>query len=143
MKKFFNEFKEFINKGSVMDMAVGIIVGGAFTAIVNALVDSMLNPLLGSIFKSDFSNLMVNINGAEVRYGAFIMAIINFIIVAFVLFLLLKGINSLRDAGSKLVKKNKEEEPEPAPTTKICPFCKSEIAIDATRCPHCTSELDK
>ena len=143
MKKFFNEFKEFINKGSVMDMAVGIIVGGAFTAIVNALVDSMLNPLLGSIFKSDFSNLMVNLNGAEVRYGAFIMAIINFIIVAFVLFLLLKGINSLRDAGTKLVKKNKEEEEEPAPTTKICPFCKSEIAIDATRCPHCTSELDK
>ncbi len=143
MKKFFNEFKEFINKGSVMDMAVGIIVGGAFTAIVNALVDSMLNPLLGSIFKSDFSNLMVNINGAEVRYGAFIMAIINFIIVAFVLFLLLKGINSLRDAGQKLVKKNKEAEEEPAPTTKVCPFCKSEIAIDATRCPHCTSELDK
>lgn len=143
MKKLFNEFKEFINKGSVMDMAVGIIVGGAFTAIVNALVDSMLNPLLGSIFKSDFSNLAVNINGAEVKYGAFIMAIINFLIVAVVLFLLLKGINSLRDASSKLLKGKEQPEEEPAPTTKICPYCKSEIAIDATRCPHCTSELDK
>ncbi len=143
MKKFFKEFKDFINKGSVMDMAVGIIVGGAFTAIVNALVDSMLNPLLGSLFKRDFSNLVVNINGAEVRYGAFIMAIINFIIVAFVLFLILKGMNSLRGAGQKLIKGKKGEEEGPTPTTKICPYCKTEIAIDATRCPHCTSELYK
>ncbi len=143
MKKFFSEFRDFINKGSVMDMAVGIIVGGAFTAIVNALVDSMLNPLLGSIFKSDFSNLSFMLNGAEVKYGAFIMAIINFVIVAFVLFLVIKGLNTLREASAKITKAKKESEGEDAPTTKICPFCKSEIPADATRCAHCTSELYK
>ena len=81
MKKFFGEFKEFISKGNVMDMAVGIIVGGAFTAIVSALTDNIINPLIGSIFKMDFSDLAVTINGAELKYGAFIMAVINFIII--------------------------------------------------------------
>ena len=138
MKKFFGEFKEFISKGNVMDMAVGIIVGGAFTAIVSALTDNIINPLIGSIFKMDFSDLAVTINGAELKYGAFIMAVINFIIIAFVLFLIVKGMNTLR---AKAEKKKKKEEVEAAPTTKVCPFCKSEVSIDATRCPHCTSEL--
>ncbi|MCQ2513256.1 MAG: large conductance mechanosensitive channel protein MscL [Lachnospiraceae bacterium] len=138
MKKFFGEFKTFISKGNVMDMAVGVIVGGAFSAIVSSLTDDIINPLIGTIFKMDFANLVVNINGAELRYGAFIMAIINFIIIAFVLFLVVKGFNKLRTAGENL--KKKEEEAPAAPTTKICPFCKSEIPIDATRCPHCTSE---
>ncbi len=138
MKKFFGEFKEFISKGNVMDMAVGVIVGGAFSAIVSSLTDDIINPLIGTIFKMDFSELVANINGAELRYGAFIMAIINFIIIAFVLFLVVKGFNSIRKAGENM-KKKKPETPA-APTTKICPFCKSEIAIDATRCPHCTSE---
>ncbi len=138
MKKFFGEFKEFINKGNVMDMAVGIIVGGAFTAIVSALTDNIINPLIGSIFKMDFSDLAVTINGAELKYGAFIMAVINFIIIAFVLFLIVKGMNTLR---AKAEEKKKKEEVEAAPTTKVCPFCKSEVSIDATRCPHCTSEL--
>ena len=138
MKKFFGEFKEFISKGNVMDMAVGIIVGGAFTAIVSALTDNIINPLIGSIFKMDFSDLAVTINGAELKYGAFIMAVINFIIIAFVLFLIVKGMNTLR---AKAEEKKKEEEVEAAPTTKVCPFCKSEVSIDATRCPHCTSEL--
>ena len=138
MKKFFGEFKEFISKGNVMDMAVGVIVGGAFSAIVSSLTDDIINPLIGTIFKMDFSSLVANINGAELRYGAFIMAIINFIIIAFVLFLVVKGFNKLRSAGEDL--KKKEEEAPAAPTTKICPFCKSEIPIDATRCPHCTSE---
>ncbi|MCQ2530872.1 MAG: large conductance mechanosensitive channel protein MscL [Lachnospiraceae bacterium] len=138
MKKFFGEFKEFISKGNVMDMAVGVIVGGAFSAIVSSLTDDIINPLIGTIFKMDFSSLVANINGAELRYGAFIMAIINFIIIAFVLFLVVRGFNKLRSAGDNL--KKKEEEAPAAPTTKICPFCKSEIPIDATRCPHCTSE---
>ena len=132
------EFKEFISKGNVMDMAVGIIVGGAFTAIVSALTDNIINPLIGSIFKMDFSDLAVTINGAELKYGAFIMAVINFIIIAFVLFLIVKGMNTLR---AKAEEKKKKEEVEAAPTTKVCPFCKSEVSIDATRCPHCTSEL--
>ena len=138
MKKFFGEFKEFISKGNVMDMAVGIIVGGAFTAIVNSLTNDVINPLIGSIFKMDFSELSVNINGADLMYGAFIMAIINFIIIAFVLFLLVKGMNKLR---ARAEEKKKAEEEEAAPTTKICPFCKSEVPIEATRCAHCTSEL--
>jgi len=138
VKKFFGEFKEFISKGNVMDMAVGIIVGGAFTAIVSALTDNIINPLIGSIFKMDFSDLAVTINGAELKYGAFIMAVINFIIIAFVLFLIVKGMNTLR---AKVEEKKKKEEVEAAPTTKVCPFCKSEVSIDATRCPHCTSEL--
>ena len=138
MKKFFGEFKEFISKGNVMDMAVGIIVGGAFTAIVSALTDNIINPLIGSIFKMDFSDLAVTINGAELKYGAFIMAVINFIIIAFVLFLIVKGMNTLR---AKAEEKKKKEEVEAAPTTKVCPFYKSEVSIDATRCPHCTSEL--
>ena len=138
MKKFFGEFKEFISKGNVMDMAVGIIVGGAFTAIVSALTDNIINPLIGSIFKMDFSELAVTINGAELKYGAFIMAVINFIIIAFVLFLIVKGMNTLR---AKAEEKKKKDEEEAAPTTKVCPFCKSEIPIEATRCAHCTSEL--
>jgi len=139
MKKFFGEFKEFISKGNVMDMAVGIIVGGAFTAIVTSLTNDILNPLLGSLFKMDFSNLVAKINGAELRYGAFIMAVINFLIVAFVLFLIVKGMNAVRQAAEKL--KKPEPKKEEAPTTKVCPFCQSEISIKATRCPHCTSEL--
>ncbi len=136
MKTFMKEFKEFINRGNVMDMAVGIIIGGAFTAIVNSLVDDIINPLIGSIFKMDFTNLVANINGAEVKYGAFIMAIINFLLIAIVLFIIIKSINKMSKLGKK-------EEPaaEEAPTTKICPFCKSEVPIDATKCCHCTSDL--
>lgn len=136
MKAFMREFKEFINRGNVMDMAVGIIIGGAFTAIVNSLVDDIINPLIGSIFKMNFTALVANINGAEVKYGAFIMAIINFLILAVVLFIIIKSINKM----SKLGKKEEPEEEE-APTTKICPFCKSEVPIDATKCCHCTSDL--
>ncbi len=136
MKAFMKEFKEFINRGNVMEMAVGIIIGGAFTAIVNSLVDDIINPLIGSIFKMDFSKLIANINGAEVKYGAFIMAIINFILIAIVLFLIIKSINKLSKVGKK-----EEPKEEPAPTTKICPFCKSEIPIEATKCCHCTSDL--
>ena len=136
-KGIIQEFKEFINKGNVMDMAVGIIIGAAFKAIVDSLVEDLISPLIGSIFQMDFSDLSVNINGAELMYGKFIMAVIDFFIIAIVLFCLIKAVNKAKSAVSK----PKEEAPA-EPTTKVCPFCKSEIAIDATRCPHCTSELE-
>lgn len=135
MKKFFNEFKTFALRGNVMDLAVGVIIGGAFQGIVNSLVNDIVSPLIGSFAKADFSSLTVNINGVDLGYGAFITAVINFIIMAFVIFTLVKILNKLSAPAKK--------EAAPAlPTTKICPYCKSEIAIDASRCPHCTSELN-
>jgi len=136
MKKFMEEFKKFICRGNVMDMAVGIIIGGAFTSIVNSLVNDIVNPLLGVFGGMNFDQLQWNITGeVTLFYGKFITAIINFLIMAFVIFLLIRTINKMGDKFSK-----KNEEPK-APTTKKCMYCKSEIAIDATRCPHCTSEL--
>ena len=140
MKKFWAEFKEFISRGSVMDMAVGIIIGGCFTAIVNSLVDDLVMPLISLLTGGyDFTKLSVVLGEGEgaatLNYGMFITAVINFLLVAFVIFCIIKGINKMKD---KLA--TKEEE---SPTTKKCPFCKSEIDIEATRCPHCTSELDR
>lgn len=137
MKKFMTEFKEFINRGNVVDMAVGIMIGAAFKAIVDSLVNDIISPLIGLIFKQDFSGLSLPLWGVELKYGAFLMAVLNFLIIAFVLFLIIKLMNSLRDIG----KKKPEEEAPAAPTTKICPYCKSEVDIEATRCPHCTSDL--
>lgn len=139
-KGFISEFKKFIMRGNVMDMAVGVIVGGAFTAIVTSLNQDILTPILGIFGGTDFSSLTVTLGSGEnapvLYYGNFITAVINFLITAFVIFCLVKGINAVNDKFSK--------KPEPAaPTTKKCPFCKSEIAIDATRCPHCTSVLDE
>ncbi len=135
MKKFFKEFKEFISKGNVMDLAVGVIIGGAFTAIVNSLVNDIVTPLLSLITGGfDFSSLAVSLGEGEeaavLSYGAFISAIINFLLTALVIFIIIKSINKFR-----------KKTEEPAPTTKMCPFCKEKIALDATRCPHCTSEL--
>ena len=140
MKKFWDEFKTFISRGSVMDMAVGIIIGGAFTAIVTSLVNDLVMPLLSLLTGGfDFTKLSVVLGSGEgaatLNYGLFIAAVINFLLIAFVIFCIIKSINKMKDKLSK-----KEEE---APTTKTCPYCKSEISIDATRCPHCTSELDK
>ena len=136
MKSFMKEFKEFISRGNVMDMAVGVIIGGAFTAIVTSLVNDIIMPLISVITGGfDFTKLVITLGQGEgaatLNYGAFITAIINFLIIAFVIFSIIKALN-------KFSKKKKEE---PAPTTKECPYCKSEIAIEATRCPHCTSEL--
>lgn len=138
MKAFIKEFKEFISRGNVMDMAVGVIIGGAFTAIVTSLVNDILMPVLSLITGGlDFTSLCIVLgegeNAATLNYGAFIAAIINFLLIAFVIFLLVKMINNFS-------RKKKEEEPAPV-TTKTCPFCKEEISMDATRCPHCTSEL--
>ncbi len=142
MKGFVEEFKKFIMRGNVMDMAVGVIVGGAFTSIVTSLNQDILTPLLGIFGGTDFSHLTVTLGSGEtapvLSYGNFITAVINFLITALVIFVIVKGINAFGDRFKK-----KEEAAEPAaPTTKACPYCKSEIAIDATRCPHCTSSLE-
>ncbi len=137
MKKFIEEFKAFAIKGNAMDLAVGMMVGAAFTSIVNSLVNNIISPLIGLLVKVDFSDLVLTIGEVDVQYGAFIMAIINFLIVALVLFFVVKAMNALKGIG-----KRPAEEAPAAPTTKVCPFCMSEIAINATRCPHCTSELE-
>lgn len=135
MKKFLNEFKEFAVKGNVIDMAVGIVIGGAFTAIVTALVENILTPLLGLITGgTNFEELSFGVGEAQFMYGKLIAAIINFVLVALVLFCIVKAVNKARNA-------RKKEEAEEEPTEKECPFCKTKIHIDATRCPHCTSEL--
>ena len=149
MKKFFGEFKKFIAQGNVIDLAVGVIIGGAFSGIVKSLVENIITPAISVLTKNiAFSDLFYALDGNEyatlaaaqeagaatINYGLFVQGVIDFIITAFVIFLMVKVINKIRNAGKK------EEEPA-APTTKECPFCKSEISIDATRCPHCTSEL--
>lgn len=136
------EFKKFIMRGNVMDMAVGVIVGSAFTAIVTSLNQDILTPILGIFGGMDFSYLTLTLGTGEnapvLMYGNFITAVINFLITSFVIFMLVKAINVVND---KLAKK--EEVAPAAPTTKKCPYCMSEIAIEASRCPHCTSQLDE
>ena len=139
MKKFVEEFKTFAVKGNMMDLAIGIIIGGAFTTIVNSLVNDIINPILGIFGGKDFSQYYIQLNGeATLNYGAFISAIINFLIMALVIFTLIKVLNKV----ASLTKKKEEEQPA-APTTKVCPFCKSEIPLEATRCAHCTSMLEE
>ena len=134
MKKFIQEFKTFALRGNVMDMAVGMLIGASFTSIVTSLTENFINPLLQFILVSATYTLADIMTFA----GNFISAIINFIITAFVLFCLLKGINKMLSLAKK-----KEEAPAAAPTTKKCPYCMSEIDINATRCPHCTSQLSE
>ena len=135
IKNFFEEFKAFAMRGNVLDMAVGVVVGSAFTAIVNSLVNDIISPIIGLLFNDDFSDVVIQIGDVGIGVGAFLNAIINFLIVAFVLFVVIKFVNSLH---------RKPEEPaEPEePTTKVCPYCQSEISIKAVRCPHCTSKLE-
>lgn len=135
MKKLFYEFREFAMRGNVIDLAVGVVIGAAFSAIVNSLVNDIVSPLLGLLFKNDFSDLSLSFGGVTLAYGAFLTAVINFLIVALSLFALVKAVNS-----AKALFRRREEEAPAAPTTKTCPYCKSEIALGATRCPHCTSE---
>lgn len=137
MKKFLKEFKEFISRGNVMDMAVGIIIGGAFTSIVSSLVSDIINPILGLFGGMNFDQLKITLLGeATLYYGRFITAVINFLIMALVIFVIIKAMNT---AATRF---HHKEEEKTEPTTKKCPFCKSEIAIDAVRCPHCTSVLE-
>lgn len=141
-KGFVAEFKKFITRGNVLDMAVGVIVGGAFTSIVTSLNQDILTPVLGLFGGTDFSYLTAKLGSGEnapvLNYGNFITAIINFLITALVIFCLIKGINALGDR----VKKKEKDAPLAAPTTKKCPYCLSEIPIEAVRCAHCTSHLD-
>ena len=129
-------------RGNVMDMAVGVIIGGAFTAIVTSLNEDILTPLLGIFGGTDFSYLTVKIglgdNAPVLHYGNFITAIINFLITALVIFCIIKALNHVADRAKKL---KKTEEVAAAPTEKECPYCRSMIHILATRCPNCTSEL--
>ncbi len=134
MKNFLEEFKKFISRGNVMDMAVGIIIGGAFTAIVTSLVEDIITPILGIFGGMDFSDVVLKINGSSFGIGKFITAVINFLLISLVLFSIIKALNKAQSLGKK------EEEKE-EPKTKKCPYCMSEIPIEATRCPHCTSEL--
>lgn len=136
MRKFMKEFKAFIARGNVMDMAVGIIIGGAFTSIVSSLVEDIINPIIGIFGGMNFDRLSINLMGeATLNYGKFITAVINFLIMALVVFCIVKVVNG---ASVKFGPKKEAA----APKTKKCPFCKSEIHIEAVRCPHCTSELE-
>ncbi len=153
----FKEFKKFIMRGNVMDLAVGVIIGGAFQKIVTSLVNDLIMPLVGLVtggvnFNDRFAILrapegvdtalittldLAKENGVTTfNYGAFITTVLDFIIMAFVIFLFVKGINKLSDMTKK-----KEEEAPAAPTTKKCPYCLSEVPIEATKCAHCTSEI--
>ncbi len=142
----FKEFKEFAMKGSVLDLAIGVVVGGAFGKIVTSLVNDIIMPLIGGLLgKVDFSNFFISLDGtsyntlaeakdagaATLNYGLFINTIIEFVIISFSLFLVVRQINKLR----------RDDEPV-KPTTKKCEFCFSEISIEATRCPHCTSVVE-
>ena len=147
------EFKEFALKGNIMDLAIGIIIGGAFQSIVNSLVNDIIMPLINSFTgKVDFSDLVVKVGNSSIKYGSFITTIVDFLIIAFSIFIAIRAINKLNDKAkqdldkmskkSKLLKvRKKKEDTVPEPTTKVCPYCLSEINIKATRCPHCTSEL--
>ena len=137
VKKFIEEFKAFALRGNMMDMAIGVLIGGAFTGIVTSLTENFITPVI---------NTVLRVVGGEALYTAtewygfasnFVSAIFNFFITALVLFLLLKAMNKLMELGKK-----KDEEPA-APTTKKCPYCLSEIPVEATRCPHCTSQLEE
>lgn len=138
MKKFLKEFKEFATRGDVMNLAVGIIIGGAFQSIVNSLVNDIVSPTIGLFLNTDFNFLVLKIGDVEIKYGAFLTAVINFLIMAFIIFSIMKVMNKIT---SSVDKKLHGEKVAPLPTTKKCPYCMSEIDINATRCPHCTSEL--
>lgn len=139
-----NEFKAFIVRGNVLDLAVAVVMGGAFGAVVNSLVNDIIMPVVGRLTGGvDFSNLFINLSGgtfasvadakkagaATINYGVFINTIMTFLIVGFVMFMIIRAANQL------------QRKPAPAPTTKACPYCKSTVAIDATRCAFCTSQL--
>ena len=131
MKKFFSDFKAFALKGNVMDLAIGVIIGAAFKSIVDSLVGDLISPVLSLFATAELSELSFKIGEAEVRYGTFLTAVINFLIMALVIFLFVKLMGKLKT-------KNEEQE---SVTTKNCPYCKRDIPIEATRCPECTSDL--
>ena len=138
----FKEFKEFISKGNVMDLAVGVIIGGAFKAIVDSLVNDIIMPIITMITgKVDLSALSIKIGSATLSYGKFISAIINFLIIAIVIFLMIKSINKTQDLTNKIINKS-EDDNEEEPEEKECPYCLSNIPYHATKCKYCASTLE-
>ena len=151
-KSLMTEFKEFVSRGNVMDLAVGVIIGGAFGSIVTSLCNDVIMPAIywiiglasGDKFKNpetneiDFEMMTKSLNVGTIKFGSFIAAIINFFIMAIIIFALVKAVNKLMTIGKK-----KAEEVPAEPTTKECPFCFTEIPIKATKCPHCTSLLEE
>jgi large conductance mechanosensitive channel len=149
MKQFLEEFKKFALKGNMIDLAVGMIIGSAFTSIVSSLVNDIFMPILSLLTgKIDFTNMFIALDGntyatvedagsaALIKYGSFITQVINFVLMALVVFIVVKQLNRLSEMGKK------PEEPA-APTEKECPYCKTKIPVDAVRCPHCTSQLEE
>ena len=159
MKKIMDEFKNFIMKGNALDLAIGVIIGGAFGSVVNGVVNDLLMPPLGLLLGNvNFSDLYIQLNRKTVElappttlaaakeqgavvlaYGNFLTTILNFVIIAFSIFLLVKGIQKLKSGATKLKKEEAAEDAEH--TEKLCPFCQTSIPVKAVRCPHCTSEL--
>jgi len=131
MKKFFSEFRDFALKGNVMNLAVGIIIGAAFQGVVTSFVNNVLSPVIGLFGGANFDALRLTFGGVTLGYGAFITAVINFIIMAFVVFLIVKGMNKLA-----------KEQPKEETPLRTCPYCLTEVSQAATRCPACTSQLE-
>ncbi len=137
MKRFLKEFKEFALKGNVMDMAIGVIIGAAFGSIVTAFTEDFINPLIACIGGAEVGGVIkLGDTGQVLNWGHFVTAVINFLIMAFCIFLMMKAVNKALSIGKK-------KEADAAPTTKECPYCKSKIAIAAVKCPCCTSDLPK
>ncbi|MCL2352229.1 MAG: large conductance mechanosensitive channel protein MscL [Firmicutes bacterium] len=135
MKKFFTEFKEFALRGNVMNLAVAVIIGAAFQAIVTSLTTNILSPIIGLFVGKNFDALKVTVRGADLLYGAFITSVISFIILAFVVFLMVKLVN-------RIMSVDKKPETPQTPATRECPYCMTQISVKATRCPACTSLLE-
>jgi large conductance mechanosensitive channel len=163
-KKLATEFKEFITKGNVINLAVGVVLGGAFQSIINSAVNDVFLPVAGMFTKSiDFGEGFYDLSRLRepnldalptadlakaaghvvVSYGTLLTAVLNFFVIGLVVFCLVKSINSMDSVTKKKLRRNKlvSQEPKPAPTTQTCPYCISEISVKATRCPHCTSVL--
>ena len=148
------EFKAFATKGNIMDLAVGVVIGGAFQSIINSLVNDIIMPAISMITgKVDFSDMMFTVGEVSIKYGNFITAIVNILIKAFSIFLAITYMNKITkkmeaislgqvEKINKKLGRTKKEEPTPEPTVKVCPFCYSEIPYKATRCAHCTSVLE-
>ncbi len=138
------EFKEFATKGNIFDMAIGVIVGGAFQKIVTSLVNDIIMPIV-AIFtgRVSFDDLTLTIGNSSIKYGSFITTIVDFLIIAFSIFMAIRTFTKLNNKAKELVGTDiEDEEPTEEPTTKVCPHCYSEININATRCPYCTSSLE-
>ncbi|OFK23400.1 large conductance mechanosensitive channel protein MscL [Olsenella sp. HMSC062G07] len=141
MKKFISEFKDFIMRGNVMDMAVGVIIGGAFTAIVTSLTKDVIQPVIAIVSGggTEVSGLDVTVGANTISFSSFISAIINFLIIAFVVFLMIKGLAKLQDAGRRM--RHADDGAQEVPAAPVCPHCLEEVKEGATRCPHCAGEI--